>query len=279
MAIAGTIRLGENRAHRYAEGSFIVFSIQTASNNSDGSGNCTNIIYPLDSAVTRRCAGAKNIRTFGKNIGKNPNRRGSNWVEAEVEEGEPLPPRARPESLKSLTRVTRFTEAELKRIYRGFKAECPSGLVKEDTFRCIYSQFFPQGANSSQYATYVFHTLDQANTGTLSFQDLVRGLSVLCRGSVEERLKWTFTLYDINKDGKITREELADVITSVYNLLGRLSPLQCDEDHETLASKIDVIFQRLDQNNDGVVTWEEFLEACTADETITSSMAVFDSAI
>ncbi|BET01655.1 EFh [Nesidiocoris tenuis] len=200
-------------------------------------------------------------------------------LEAEVEEGEPLPPRARPESLKSLTRVTRFTEAELKRIYRGFKAECPSGLVKEDTFRCIYSQFFPQGANSSQYATYVFHTLDQANTGTLSFQDLVRGLSVLCRGSVEERLKWTFTLYDINKDGKITREELADVITSVYNLLGRLSPLQCDEDHETLASKIDVIFQRLDQNNDGVVTWEEFLEACTADETITSSMAVFDSAI
>ncbi|KAF6199501.1 hypothetical protein GE061_007527 [Apolygus lucorum] len=200
-------------------------------------------------------------------------------VKAEAEEGEPVPPRARPDSLRSLTKATRFTEQELKRIYRGFKAECPSGLVREDTFRSIYSQFFPQGANSSQYATYVFHTLDQANSGTLSFQDLVRGLSVLCRGSVEERLKWTFTLYDINKDGKITRDELADVITSVYNLLGRLSPLHGEEENDPLSSKIDVIFQRLDQNKDGVVTWEEFFEACTSDETITSSMAVFDSAI
>lgn len=67
------------------------------------------------------------------------------FTDSELEEGEALTPRARPQSLKSLTRATRFTEQEIKRIYRGFKAECPSGLVKEDTFRTIYSQFFPQG--------------------------------------------------------------------------------------------------------------------------------------
>lgn len=54
-------------------------------------------------------------------------------------------PRYRPDSLASLCRATRFTEAELKRIYRGFKAECPTGVVREETFKCIYSQFFPQG--------------------------------------------------------------------------------------------------------------------------------------
>ncbi|XP_073998453.1 neuronal calcium sensor 1-like isoform X3 [Rhodnius prolixus] len=196
---------------------------------------------------------------------------------SELEEGEALTPRARPQSLKSLTRATRFTEQEIKRIYRGFKAECPSGLVKEDTFRTIYSQFFPQGANTSQYATYVFHTLDQSNNGTLSFQDFVQGLSVLCRGSLEERLRWTFSLYDINRDGKITRDELWDVVTSVYNLLGRLSPQP--EEEEALAGKVDLIFQRMDLNKDGVVTLDEFLESCISDETITRSMAVFDSAI
>lgn len=30
----------------------------------------------------------------------------------------------------------------MKRLYRGFKAECPSGVVREDTFKIIYSQFF-----------------------------------------------------------------------------------------------------------------------------------------
>ena len=32
------------------------------------------------------------------------------------------------------------------------------------------------------------------------------GLSVLLRGSVPEKLRWAFNLYDINKDGYITKE-------------------------------------------------------------------------
>lgn len=65
-------------------------------------------------------------------------------IDSELEEIETTP-RYRPDSLGALSRSTRFSEAEIKRIYRGFKAECPSGVVKEDTFKIIYSQFFPQG--------------------------------------------------------------------------------------------------------------------------------------
>lgn len=51
----------------------------------------------------------------------------------------------RPHSLKALCKTTKFTEKELKRIYRCFKSECPTGIIKEDAFKNIYSQFFPQG--------------------------------------------------------------------------------------------------------------------------------------
>lgn len=66
----------------------------------------------------------------------------------------------RPSSLAALVRATRFTEAELKRIYRGFKAECPTGLVKEDAFKLIYQQFFPQGGgyHSKVFAKYLLGT-------------------------------------------------------------------------------------------------------------------------
>lgn len=37
-------------------------------------------------------------------------------------------------------------------------------------------------------------------------QDFVIGLSVLLRGTAQEKLKWAFNLYDINKDGCITKE-------------------------------------------------------------------------
>lgn len=66
------------------------------------------------------------------------------FADSELEELETTP-RYRPDSLSALCRATRFSEAEIKRIYRGFKAECPTGVVKEDTFKIIYSQFFPQG--------------------------------------------------------------------------------------------------------------------------------------
>lgn len=69
-------------------------------------------------------------------------------ADSELEELD-TPIRYRPDSLSSLCRSTRFTEAEIKRIYRGFKAECPSGVVREDTFKLIYAQFFPQGGKFS----------------------------------------------------------------------------------------------------------------------------------
>ena len=45
-------------------------------------------------------------------------------------------------------------------------------------------------------------------------------LSTLLRGSTYERLKWTFTLYDLNKDGYITKQEVLNVIVAVHELMG-----------------------------------------------------------
>lgn len=70
-------------------------------------------------------------------------------ADSELEDLE-TPPRYRPDSLEALCKATRFSQAEIKRIYRGFKAECPTGVVREDTFKMIYSQFFPQGGKLSR---------------------------------------------------------------------------------------------------------------------------------
>ena len=47
--------------------------------------------------------------------------------------------------ITSLYFVDRFSVVEMKRIYRGFKTECPTGLITEEAFHGIYSRFFPQG--------------------------------------------------------------------------------------------------------------------------------------
>ncbi|NXA44218.1 CSEN protein, partial [Eudromia elegans] len=113
--------------------------------------------------------------------------------------------RHQPEGLARLQAQTRFSKTELQSLYRGFKAECPSGLVDEDTFKLIYSQFFPQG-DAAAYARFLFNAFDADGNGAICFQDFVLGLSVLLRGTVQEKLRWAFNLYDLNKDGCVTQE-------------------------------------------------------------------------
>lgn len=181
--------------------------------------------------------------------------------------------RYRPDGLDALCRSTKFSKKELQLMYRGFKQECPSGMVDEDTFKTIYAQFFPQG-DSSHYAEYVFKTFDRDHSGAISFEDFVVGLSILSRGTLHEKLQWTFNLYDINGDGFITKDELYDIISSIYDLVGRCAGPDVEE--TTTRDHVERVFQRLDLNKDGVVTMDEFMDSLSKDEIIVQNMLIFN---
>ncbi len=51
-------------------------------------------------------------------------------------------------------------------------------------------------------------------------KDFVTGLSVLARGTLPEKLQWAFSLYDINGDGIITKDEMTDIVTAIYDMIG-----------------------------------------------------------
>ncbi|XP_023224729.1 Kv channel-interacting protein 1-like isoform X1 [Centruroides sculpturatus] len=183
--------------------------------------------------------------------------------------------RFRPEAIDTLCQLTKFNKRELQLMYRGFKQECPSGMVKEEKFKGIYAQFFPRGAETSQYAHYVFNTFDQEHTGAITFTDFVIGLSVLARGSLQEKLRWAFSLYDINGDGYITKDEMTRIINAIYDLMGKsVEPMVEDT---TTKDHVERVFQKLDLNKDGVVSMDEFLDSCAKDENISNSMSVFNT--
>ena len=46
-------------------------------------------------------------------------------------------------------------------------------------------------------------------------QEFVSGLSVLSRGNLHEKLLWTFSLYDTNGDGIVTKDEMLDIVTAI----------------------------------------------------------------
>ncbi|ROT73216.1 putative Kv channel-interacting protein 4-like isoform X7 [Penaeus vannamei] len=105
--------------------------------------------------------------------------------------------------------------------------------------------------------------------------EFVTILSELSRGSVTEKLRWAFNLYDINGDGYITKEEMLDIVTAIYSLVGRNAIPAVEEN--TTQEHVDRIFEKLDINGDGMVTLEEFMQTCTRDETIANSLTILDT--
>ncbi|XP_070783313.1 A-type potassium channel modulatory protein KCNIP2-like isoform X6 [Enoplosus armatus] len=189
----------------------------------------------------------------------------------------------RPEGLDRLVQQTSFSKKELQVLYRGFKnvsvssrQECPSGVVNEETFKNIYSQFFPHG-DSSMYAHFLFEAFDTHSNGAVSFEDFVISLSIILRGPITDKLHWAFNLYDLNKDGCITREEMTDIMHSIYDMMGKYTHPSMKDNAPK--EHVDNFFQKMDKNNDGVVTIEEFLETCQKDENIMQSMHMFDNVI
>jgi Ca2+-binding EF-hand superfamily protein len=196
--------------------------------------------------------------------------------ENELEDAEIQATRYKPEGLDALCHSTKFSRKELQILYRGFKQECPTGVVNEDTFKDIYAQFFPQG-DSTAYAHYVFNAFDQDHSGAISFEEFVTGLSVLSRGSLHEKLQWAFCLYDINGDGIITKEEMLDIVSAIYDLMGKFAH-PCINEY-TARDHVEKVFQNMDKDQDGVINIDEFMERCRTDETITKSMAMFDTVL
>ena len=126
--------------------------------------------------------------------------------------------RYKPSGVEQISDQTKFTKSEVKFLYRAFKTECPNGIIDEDTFKEVYEKIFPLG-DASKYAMIVFRAIDRERTGGITFGDFMDFLSVITKGTDQQKILWSFQFFDVNQDGKITREEMIKVEFGPYKYI------------------------------------------------------------
>lgn len=158
-----------------------------------------------------------------------------------------------PEEVNHLVTTTKFTEHEIRSLYSRFRqvssAIVDDGKIDVDEFKQSL------GLPNTDIANRIFSAFDTDGSKDIDFSEFAQGLYALSpRASIEEKAKFCFYIYDIDKNGSIERDELKEVLTMSLKLNKsvRLTDAQLDK-------IIDSTFRRIDANNDNQIQFDEFL--------------------
>lgn len=160
-------------------------------------------------------------------------------------------------NLESLRSRTQFNDEEIQKWHDIFKKDCPSGKMSRSKFEELYCSYFPDG-DAKKFARHCFRTFDKNNDGTIDFREFLCSLSIISRGTQDEKLTWAFSMYDIDGSGTINREEMLEIVRSVFKVTGS-NKVSLPKDESTPERMAHKMFSRLDINKDGNINREEFI--------------------
>ncbi|XP_022319774.2 neurocalcin homolog [Crassostrea virginica] len=172
--------------------------------------------------------------------------------------------RLKPETVADLTKQTAFTEQEIQQWYQDFIKDWPKGFLNLDEFEQMYMGFFPKG-DASKFARHVFRAFDLNGDGHVDFREFLCGFSATLRGTVVQKLKWAFSIYDIDKNGFISKSEMKDIVSAIHKISGTLSENGSDQ---AIQQKIDQVFQQMDENHDERISLQEFINSASTDRSL-----------
>merc|ERR1711877_51128 len=111
--------------------------------------------------------------------------------------------------LENIVQGSNFDRDEVDRLRKRFMKldKDNSGTIERDEFLSL-----PQ-VSSNPLATRMIAIFDEDGGGDVDFQEFVSGLSAFSsKGNKEEKLRFAFKVYDIDRDGKISFEEFTKMV-------------------------------------------------------------------
>jgi len=147
------------------------------------------------------------------------------------------------------------------------------------------------GAKSA-FADRMFTIFDTDHNEKVTFTEYIHGLSILgSRGTLDEKVRFCFAIYDLDGDGKISKKVRARAVPAPRALtlyararardqdLGEMLRLTMEENDVKMTPKqinsiIDSTFAEADRNSDGYVDLAEFRIMTDNHRSILSNMTL-----
>ncbi|XP_015370569.1 PREDICTED: EF-hand calcium-binding domain-containing protein 1 isoform X2 [Diuraphis noxia] len=179
-----------------------------------------------------------------------------------------------PNFVENLFKQTRFSKKEIVGLCKLFKklvaiygAESTSSVAAMSSVvlitiptqgfdRLMFREFLQIefGIATEEILTdRIFCFFDQRNDGVIHEDEWITGLSVLLKGTQDERIKYTFTIYDLNNDGFITKEEIFSLLRNCL-----VKHPQDEDPDEGVRELVDIVLRKMDCDKDSKLSFEDF---------------------
>ncbi|KAM9852934.1 ubiquitin carboxyl-terminal hydrolase 32 [Aulostomus maculatus] len=161
-----------------------------------------------------------------------------------------------PTFYQTLAGVTHLEESDiidLEKRYWLLKAQSRTGRFDLETFVPLVSP--PIHASLSEG---LFHAFDENRDNHIDFKEISCGLSACCRGPVAERQKFCFKVFDVDRDGVLSRDELHEMVLALLEVWkdNRTDPLS--ELHSSVSDIVEGILKMHDTTKLGYLTLEDY---------------------
>ncbi|RKP18012.1 EF-hand [Rozella allomycis CSF55] len=129
-------------------------------------------------------------------------------------------------------------------------AVCECNMIKRPTK--TIKKYFQQWSAGSLFLERLFDAFDVNHDKSIDLEEFVQGLNILLKGTPEEKLEFSFRIYDIDHDGFLTKKELQRIMNSMY------STFYNEDQSQRIKEIVERIFEDIDVNGDNQLTLQEY---------------------
>jgi Ca2+-binding EF-hand superfamily protein len=182
-----------------------------------------------------------------------------------------LPPLLTTKEINMLTLKTNLTIEDINQWYSRFVHCYPHGYLSEKQFINYYQQVHDEySLQLKPLIKQLFKIFDLSNDQKLDFSEFILFHVLTNDGSIYEKIKLIFNLYNKEKDKYFSRYQIKEFLRNMFDLL------DIPSSKLNIIQVIDFIYQKNKIKKDEKINWKQFTEDIMNDQYLYEQLISLD---